>query len=154
MEVVVVGTAPRAIRSGAFGKRALHTFSGHSKGGPSRCPPLAEVARSDGGGCCRDCSPSNPKRRVWQTRPTYPLWPLQRVPSRCPPPAEVARRDGGGCCRDCSPSSPKRRVWQTRPTYPLWPLQRGTSGASTGSATNFDKVSNTKIVFAFFCLIY
>ncbi len=24
------------------------------------CPPLAEVARSAGGGCCRDCSPSNP----------------------------------------------------------------------------------------------
>ena len=26
--------------------------------------------------------------------------------------------------------------------------------ASTSSATNFVKVSNTKIVFAFFCLIY
>ena len=30
----------------------------------------AEVSRSDGGGHCRDCSPSSPKRRVWETRPT------------------------------------------------------------------------------------
>jgi outer membrane usher protein len=29
--------------------------------------------RSDGGGYCRDCSPSSPKRRVWETRPTIAL---------------------------------------------------------------------------------
>ena len=30
-------------------------------------PPLAEVAWNAGGENCRDCSPSNPNRQVWQT---------------------------------------------------------------------------------------
>ena len=44
------------------------------------CPPPAEVSRSDGGGRgenCRDCSPSNPTRRVCQTRPTFPPCPCK-----------------------------------------------------------------------------
>ena len=38
-----------------------------------------EVLRSAGYGDCRDCSPSGPKRRVWQTRPTLPPWPAETV---------------------------------------------------------------------------
>jgi hypothetical protein len=37
------------------------------------CPPLAEVSRSDGGGYCKDCSPSSPKRRAWESRPTVKI---------------------------------------------------------------------------------
>ena len=45
-------------------------------------PPPAEVSRSDGGGHCRDCSPSSPKRRVWETRPSMNITAtLTRPPS-------------------------------------------------------------------------
>ena len=28
---------------------------------------------ADGGGYCRDCSPSSPKRRAWESRPTLKI---------------------------------------------------------------------------------
>jgi len=48
----------------------MHVSKGISSPcGPSLYPPLAEVSRSDGGGCCRDCSPSNPN-----PLPLHPLY--------------------------------------------------------------------------------